>query len=198
MSFGSRCFNPTELRYCTFRRELLAAEMAIQRYRHLLEGRFFILKTDNSALSRLLGAGPYSDVLCRYIEFLAISVRGSMGKKYRKPTSRLLSRTRCDGTCQQCRMRSPRVRRMTFVRRPGRHVTERYTCPGTNRCEAQPTVHRGGRPGTGVDGSCDRVTLLHRPADSEQTRTGYTWKPRAVYWHAANSRKRSTVISGGR
>ena len=58
VSFGSKCFNPTELKYCTFRRELLAAKMAIQQYRHLLEGRFFYIK--NRQLSTEQAAGRWS------------------------------------------------------------------------------------------------------------------------------------------
>lgn len=179
VSFGSKCLNPTELRYCTFRKELLAAKMAIQRYRHLLEGRFFVLKTDNSALSRLLGAGPYSDVLCRYIEYFqnfqfeAVWVKNSKNKE-----ADFLSRARCDGTCQQCKVKLPGVRRMTFVRRPGRHVTNKYTRPDSEGRVEQQAVYHNGRTWTRAKESRD---LVQGQSGAQHQDAAPSWKPRALF-----------------
>lgn len=51
LGFFSKSLSPTEKRYSTYDRELLAAYLAIRHFRHLLEGREFVLYTDHKPLT---------------------------------------------------------------------------------------------------------------------------------------------------
>ena len=55
ISFFSRKMTPTEQRYSAFDRELLAVYLAIQNFRHFLEGRQFHVLTDHKPLIYALG-----------------------------------------------------------------------------------------------------------------------------------------------
>lgn len=57
LSFHSRQLTPTERRYSTFGRELLAAYSAVRHFRHTLEGRTFTLFTDHKPLTSAIGSG---------------------------------------------------------------------------------------------------------------------------------------------
>lgn len=50
LSFFSKKLSPTETRYSTYDRELLAAYLAIRHFKHALEGRHFVLYTDHKPL----------------------------------------------------------------------------------------------------------------------------------------------------
>lgn len=51
ISFFSKTLSPTERRYSTFGRELLAAYLTLRHFRHLLEGRSFFILTDHKPLT---------------------------------------------------------------------------------------------------------------------------------------------------
>lgn len=73
LSFFSKKLSPSEVRYSTFDRELLAAFSAIRHFRFYLEGRKFQLWTDHkplcSALSRL--SPPWTSRQQRQLSFIA-------------------------------------------------------------------------------------------------------------------------------
>jgi hypothetical protein len=73
LAFFSRKLSPTECRYSTFDRELLAAFSAVRHFRFLLEGRQFRLLTDHkplvTALSRL--SPPWSARQQRQLAYLS-------------------------------------------------------------------------------------------------------------------------------
>jgi len=54
LAFFSRVITPTEQRYSTFDRELLAIVLSIKHFRHFLEGRSFIIYTDHKPLTTAL------------------------------------------------------------------------------------------------------------------------------------------------
>ncbi|MES9975560.1 MAG: reverse transcriptase domain-containing protein, partial [Candidatus Thiodiazotropha sp.] len=72
LAFFSRRLSPTESRYSTFGRELLGVYLAIRHFRHLLEGRAFVVYTDHKPLIHALkGASDrYSPRETRHLDFI--------------------------------------------------------------------------------------------------------------------------------
>lgn len=54
LAFFSKLISPTEQRYSTFDRELLAIVLSIKNFRHFLEGRSFVIYTDHKPLTTAL------------------------------------------------------------------------------------------------------------------------------------------------
>ncbi len=73
LAFFSHKLSPTETRYSTFDRELLAAYLAVRHFRFFLEGRFFTLFTDHKPLVTAISkAGtPFSSRQQRHLSFLS-------------------------------------------------------------------------------------------------------------------------------
>lgn len=73
LAFFSRKLTSAERRYSTYDRELLAAYSAIRYFRHLLEGRPFILFTDHKPLTYALSQRPdkASPRQLRHLDFIA-------------------------------------------------------------------------------------------------------------------------------
>jgi hypothetical protein len=73
LAFFSHKLSPTESRYSTFDRELLAAYLAVRHFRFFLEGRFFTLFTDHKPLVTAISkAGtPFSSRQQRHLSFLS-------------------------------------------------------------------------------------------------------------------------------
>ncbi|PIK55880.1 gag-pol polyprotein [Apostichopus japonicus] len=58
IAFFSQRLNPTETRYSTFGREMLAVYLTIRHFRHFLEGREFTVYTDHKPLTYALRSKP--------------------------------------------------------------------------------------------------------------------------------------------
>ena len=73
LEFYSRRLSPTETKYSTFGRELLAAYSAIKHFRHAIEGRQFILFTDHKPLTYALHtkSDRYSPRETRHLDFIS-------------------------------------------------------------------------------------------------------------------------------
>ena len=73
LTFFSKRLQPAESRYSTFGRELLAVYLCIKRFRHLLEGRSFMVYTDHKPLTHALNAQPdrYSPREVRQLDFIS-------------------------------------------------------------------------------------------------------------------------------
>jgi transposase InsO family protein len=73
LGFFSQKLSPAETRYSTFDRELLAIYSSILHFRHLLEGRSFIIFTDHLPLVGAIGhvSDPCSDRQRRQLSFIA-------------------------------------------------------------------------------------------------------------------------------
>ena len=73
LAFFSKKLNPTQLKYSTFDRELLAVFLSIRHFRFMLEGRSFTLLTDHkpiiSALKRV--SAPWSARQQRQLSYIA-------------------------------------------------------------------------------------------------------------------------------
>ncbi|XP_064479110.1 uncharacterized protein LOC135392325 [Ornithodoros turicata] len=69
----AKALNPTEQKYSTFGRELLAAYLAVRHFRHFLEGRDFTILTDHNPLIYTLrsASSHYSPRQIRHLFFLA-------------------------------------------------------------------------------------------------------------------------------
>ena len=50
VAFYSKCLNQAQWKYSTYDRELLAAFLAVKKFRHMLDDREFTLKTDHKSL----------------------------------------------------------------------------------------------------------------------------------------------------
>ena len=76
LAFFSKTFSPTETRYSTFGRELLAVYLAVRHFQHLLEGRqFTIYKANKSDHKPLLfafrsGSNKYSPRESRQLDYI--------------------------------------------------------------------------------------------------------------------------------
>ena len=72
LAFFSRKLYPTERKYSTFDRELLAAYCAVKHFRHMLEGRNFVIFTDHKPLTFAFknATENCSPRQQRYLEFL--------------------------------------------------------------------------------------------------------------------------------
>jgi hypothetical protein len=73
LAFFSKKLSPTQEKYSTFDRELLAAHSAIRHFRFLLEGRHFRLLTDHKPLvaAMLRVSPPWSARQQRHLSFIA-------------------------------------------------------------------------------------------------------------------------------
>ncbi|CAH8592531.1 unnamed protein product [Dicrocoelium dendriticum] len=73
LAFFSKRLQPTESRYSTFGRELLAVYLAIRHLRHILGGRSFAVFTDHKALTYVLGSTTdrYSPRESRHLGYIA-------------------------------------------------------------------------------------------------------------------------------
>lgn len=73
VSFFSQKLQPAQTRYSTFSRELLAIYLAIKHFRHLLEGREFVVYTDHKPLTYALNSAPdkYSPRESRQLDFIS-------------------------------------------------------------------------------------------------------------------------------
>ncbi|CAI2738532.1 unnamed protein product, partial [Dicrocoelium dendriticum] len=73
LSFFSRKLQPAQVRYSTFGRELLAMYLVVKHFRHLLEGRRFILLTDHKPLVYAFRSASdrYSPRETRHLDYLS-------------------------------------------------------------------------------------------------------------------------------
>jgi cleavage and polyadenylation specificity factor subunit 1 len=73
LAFFSKKLSPTESRYSTFGRELLAIYLSIRNFRHVLEGRQFTIFTDHKPLTFALqnGSDRYSPREIRQLDFIS-------------------------------------------------------------------------------------------------------------------------------
>ena len=73
ISFFSRKLTPTETRYSTFDRELLAVYLGIKHFRHFLEGRSFHVLTDHKPLTYALNSRSdrYSPRQARQLNYIS-------------------------------------------------------------------------------------------------------------------------------
>ncbi|GAA49140.1 transposon Ty3-G gap-Pol polyprotein [Clonorchis sinensis] len=73
LAFFSHKLSPTESRYSTFGRELLAIYLSIRHFRHLLEGREFHVYTDHKPLTSALKAtsDKYSPREIRHLDYIS-------------------------------------------------------------------------------------------------------------------------------
>ena len=73
ISFFSKKLKPSETRYSTFDRELLAVYLSIKHFRHFVEGREFHVRTDHKPLTFALGAhgDHHSPRQIRHLEFIS-------------------------------------------------------------------------------------------------------------------------------
>lgn len=73
LCFFSRKLQPSQTRYSTFSRELLAIYLAVKHFRHILEGRDFIIYTDHKPLTFALRSPPdrHAPREKRYLDFIA-------------------------------------------------------------------------------------------------------------------------------
>ena len=73
ISYFSKTLKPSETRYSTFDRELLAVYLAIRHFRYFVEGREFHIRTDHKPLTYALNARPdrHSPRQIRHLDFIA-------------------------------------------------------------------------------------------------------------------------------
>ncbi|KFD60497.1 hypothetical protein M514_27333 [Trichuris suis] len=72
LSFFSRRFQPREIRYSAFGRELLALYWAVRHFRYFLEGRHFTVFTDHKPLAQALqrGSGSHNPREVRQMDYI--------------------------------------------------------------------------------------------------------------------------------
>ena len=73
LAYFSRQLKPTEQRYSTFGRELLAMYLAVKHFQHSLEGRQFVIYTDHRPLTFAPRSKPdkYSPRETRHLDFIS-------------------------------------------------------------------------------------------------------------------------------
>ena len=71
ISYGSFVLTPTQRKYCTTRKELLAVVRFTRQYRHYLLGRQFFVRTDHSSLTWLMRFRNVEGQLARWLEELS-------------------------------------------------------------------------------------------------------------------------------
>lgn len=73
LGFYSEKFSPAQMKYSTFGRELTAMKMSVQYFRHMLEGRKFIIYTDHKPLTHAMSSRPNSRLPHeeRYLQFIS-------------------------------------------------------------------------------------------------------------------------------
>ena len=95
IAFFSKRLQPSEVKYSTFGRELLAIYLSIRHFRHYLEGRTFYVETDHKPLTHALSSSPdrYSPRETRHLDFISqftTDIRHIHGKQ--NPVADALSR----------------------------------------------------------------------------------------------------------
>jgi len=70
IAFFSRVMGPSQQKYCTTRRKLLAVVMAVQHFRHYLLGTKVLLRTDHASLKWLNSFKTPEGILARWLEIL--------------------------------------------------------------------------------------------------------------------------------
>ena len=83
IAFGSFALTPTQRRYCTTRKELLAVLRFTREFRHYLLGRPFVVRTDHNSLTWLMSFKNIEGQLARWMEELSqfdMSVLHRLGK----------------------------------------------------------------------------------------------------------------------
>ena len=91
----SKRLQPSEVKYSTFGRELLAIYLSIRHFRHYLEARTFYVETDHKPLTHALSSSPdrYSPRATRRLDFISqftTDIRHIHGKQ--NPVADALSR----------------------------------------------------------------------------------------------------------
>lgn len=73
ISFFSEKLTKTQTNYSTFSRELLAVDLAIKQFRHILEGRNFAIYTDHKSLIYAMNCSTdkYTPAENRYLDFIS-------------------------------------------------------------------------------------------------------------------------------
>lgn len=73
IAFFSAKLSPAQSRYSTFTRELLAIFRAVRHFRHLLEGRSFVLFTDHKPLTSIMSTNldKYTSREIRYLDYIS-------------------------------------------------------------------------------------------------------------------------------
>ena len=71
IAFGSFAWTPTQRRYCTTRKELLAVLRFTREFRHYLLGRPFVVRTDHNSLTWLMSFKNIEGQLARWKEELS-------------------------------------------------------------------------------------------------------------------------------
>ena len=85
IAYGSLTLTPTQQRYCTTRKELLAVVTFVRLFRHYLLGRKFLLRTDHSSLVWLTRFRYLEGQLSRWLEELSqynMEILHRPGKKH--------------------------------------------------------------------------------------------------------------------
>lgn len=103
LAYGSQTFSQAERNYCVTRRELLAVITFIEKYRHYLYGKRFLLRTDHAALRWLMNTKDPEGQLARWLNRLApfdFEIQHRAGNRHSNADA--LSRIPCSGTCAQC------------------------------------------------------------------------------------------------
>ena len=67
IAYGSHALNAAQQRYCTTKRELLAVHTYIHQFRHFLQGRHFLIRTDHSYLTWLKNFKNAEGMLGRWL-----------------------------------------------------------------------------------------------------------------------------------
>lgn len=85
LGFYSEKFSQSQQKYSTFGRELTAMKMSVQYFRHMLEGRQFVIFTDHKPLTTALTSNPNSrlpheDRYLRYISEFTNDIRHISGQ----------------------------------------------------------------------------------------------------------------------
>ena len=71
IGYASKVLTPTQRKYCTTRKELLAIVCFTRHFRHCLLGRTFVIRTDHNSLTWLLNFKNIEGQLSRWIEELS-------------------------------------------------------------------------------------------------------------------------------
>ena len=71
IAFASKRLTPSQRKYCTTRKELLALITFTRQFRHYLLGRSFLIRTDHSSLAWLMRFKDIEGQLARWLEELA-------------------------------------------------------------------------------------------------------------------------------
>ena len=85
ISYGSYALTPTQRKYCTTRKELLAVVRFTRQYRHYLLGRTFCVRTDHSSLAWLMRFRHIEGQLARWLEELSqydLTIQHRQGKHH--------------------------------------------------------------------------------------------------------------------